>query len=89
LHELSAKIVDLLKGHKETAATKSEYSVWTLIDEKMPLWDDTTLDWICRRYPLLTPAMMKEDLRTIGSITRLPAVVHLWTAEVTVAVDDL
>lgn len=89
LSDLALRVDHLLAGHLVTKPDNDEYSVWAQIDTEMPQWDDTTLEWVCRRYPLLTPSLMRDDLKTIGQIQRLPAVVHLWTAAVTVAVDDL
>lgn len=89
LSDLARRVDSLLTGHSVTRAERCEYNTWSLIDDQMPPWDETTLEWVCRRYPLLTPALILEDIKTIATINRLPAVVHLWTAAAAIAVDDL
>lgn len=89
LSDLAVKVDSLLAGHLVTKPSSSEYSVWSNIQDACPRWDSTTLDWVCARYPTLSRPQIFEDLETISRINRLPAVVHLWTAEAAVAQDDL
>ncbi len=57
--------------------------------EKTAPWDETTVEWLCRRYSGLTPGMIARDVEVIRSIDRLPAVMHSEVVNMCVAVDDL
>lgn len=91
LYDLAHRINQLLVGQKVTKVQEDENRVWATIDTARPHWDAATLDWVVARYAGagLTVEQVREDLRTISRIDRLPAVVHLWTAEAAVCTDDL
>jgi hypothetical protein len=91
MYDLACKIDELLQGQKVTKMVADEYSVWTQVDSPRDHWDSQTLDWVAARYSNvgLTVAQMTEDLQTIAKITRLPAVVHLWTFQAAVVTDEL
>jgi len=91
MYDLACKIDSLLYGHKITKARAEEHSVWTQVDGPRDKWDAQTLDWVAARYSSagLTVAQIREDLRTITTIRRLPCVVHLWTLSAAVALDEM
>jgi hypothetical protein len=91
MYDMACKIDSLLHGHKVTKARVDEHSVWTQVDGPRDKWDAQTLDWVAARYASagLTVAQIREDLRTITTIRRLPCVVHLWTLSAAVALDEM
>lgn len=89
MSDLAVKIDQLLTGHVVTRVSRDENRPWTMIEDTLPQWDDSTIDWLCARYPGLTPTLVREDLITIRRIERLPAVVFLWTAQFALAADDM
>jgi hypothetical protein len=91
LYDLAAKVDELLHGHKVTVVTPDENRVWHSIDQANPHWDQTTLEWLSRRYAKqgVTSAMIRRDLKVISQIRRLPAIVHLETLDIAVCTDDL
>jgi hypothetical protein len=91
MYDLACKVDELLHGQKVTKAVTEEYSVWTQVDSPRDHWDSQTLDWVAARYSSagLTVAQITEDLQTISQISRLPAVVHLWTLNAAVVTDEL
>lgn len=91
LWEMADQICRLLDGFKVTSVKADENRVWSNRTESTPDWDQSTLDFICRRYSLsgLTPSAIRADISTIRGITRLPAVVRLHTTDAALAVDDL
>lgn len=97
LYDISKRIDDLLCGHKVTKYQSyghQEYAAWSKIDEAMPLWSDdrtASILWLCHRYRDvgLTPIQVCIDLQTISRVNRLPAMLHLWSAEAALKADDL
>lgn len=89
LREMAERVEILLRGHKVTRVQHDEHRPWTSITEANPKWDITTIDWLCRRYPNLTPAIIQGDLDNIGRVERLPAVLHLESLEIILSQDDL
>lgn len=90
LCDLAKRVQELLKGHAVfTPQSDLEWKPWTAVPDSLPCWDESTLDWLCARYQGLTKPMIYEDLRTIQSINRLPAVAFLWTTEIACNQDDL
>jgi hypothetical protein len=91
MYDMACKIDSLLHGHKITKARVDEHSVWTQVDGPRDKWDAQTLDWVAARYASvgLTVAQIEEDLCTIATIRRLPAVVHLWTFAAAIAIDEM
>lgn len=86
--DLAERVLQLLDGQPAT----------DLFDENKPYhsrseatvkWSMRTLEWMCRRYPGLSPGMVTRDCEVIRGIARLPAVMHSETFLVCVAQDDL
>lgn len=89
LYECADQVQNLLRGHKVTKVVADENRAWTNVDQVMPHWDITTVDWLCRRYHGLTPNMIDRDIRTIRRVKRLPAVLHLESLVIILSQDDL
>ncbi len=89
--DLNDRVLELLDGHKATVIGVDPDRIWAARGGKTPRWDSTTLDWVLRRYCRagLNRYQVQEDLRTIRSINRLPAIVHLWTLMAAVTLDDM
>lgn len=91
LFDLAQRVDRLLDKQKATPIEADENRTWTQRETAAPSYDDRTIEWLAARYAKhgLTPNLIREDLKTIRSIKRLPAVVHLWTTSIAASVDDL
>lgn len=91
LWEMADQIVRLLPHGKVTAFKHDPNRVWASRTRITPFYDDTTLGWLARRYgdEGLTPALIREDIKVLRTVCRLPAVVRLHTTEAALLVDDM
>lgn len=90
LSDIARKIRELLKGYTATV-TRDEYSTFSVAVSDRPMYDESTISWVCERYRKagLTPQQIRCDLKTISDIVRLPAIVQLFSTEVACMSDDL
>lgn len=87
LSDVARKVVSLLHRHSGTIH-RDENRPEVRSQPTVP-WDDTTVEWLCRRYGELSPGAISRDLSVIGAIERLPAVIHSEVVLTCVAQDDL
>lgn len=88
LHEIARKVLSLLERHSGTYTFGEEVKPYERSAETSP-WDETTVEWLNRRYGTINSTMVKKDLDTIKTINRLPAVIHSFVVSACVAADDL
>lgn len=86
--EIGDKVCSLTSRHPTTDLT-DENKAWTCRTKPTLRWDDSTVEWMIRRYPKLSRSSFNTDLQTISSIQRLPAVIHSEVFMACVADDEL
>lgn len=89
LNELCERVDHLLSGTSISREKVDGNRPWHYYEEEQEPWDEVTLHWLCDRYPGLSPAIIREDLRRIESITRLPAVIKLNSLEIILQTEEL
>lgn len=90
--DCAERVRELLKGKKATkiAPENEGYgSAWTLRTSATPKYDDTTLQWLCLRYPGLELPAIRRDLKTISQVSRLPALIRLTTTDIAFSLDEM
>lgn len=88
LSDVAKRVTELLARHSGLVQEGAEFRPYHRTEPTVP-WDDTTVEWLCRRYVALSPGMFRRDLCVIGAIERLPAVIHSEVVLACVAADDL
>ncbi len=91
LADIADRVLYLLRGAKVTEQRPDPNRVWVARSVACPRWDSTTVTWLCRRYRAfgLTPSQVLADLEVVRGISRLPALVRLFTTDAALAADDL
>lgn len=91
LNEIASRVIALLPGGKVTTLPHEENRVWAARTAATPDYDSSTVRWVCERYRRsgLTERAVLADLETIRGITRLPALVRLFTTDAALAEDGL
>lgn len=87
LSDIAKKVVSLLARHSGVSTFDENRP--HLRQQATAPWDETTVEWMCRRYVGLTPGMVARDVCVIDAIERLPAVIHSEVVLLCVASDDL
>lgn len=88
LSDIANRVVHLLERHTGVSSYDEDKPHYSR-SEKTAGWDDTTVEWLCRRYPGMTPGMVSRDVEVVGRIERLPAVMHSEVVSLCISVDDL
>lgn len=88
LSDIARRVLTLLDRHTGTIQF-DEDKPYQFREVKTPDWDETTVEWMCRRYSGLNPGLFERDRLVVASIERLPAVMHSAVVSVCVAVDDI
>jgi hypothetical protein len=91
LSDMANQVLKLLSGTKITRAASDEYSVWSNRTIRVPAYDDSTIEWLARRYKhqSLGSASIRADIAAIGEINRLPCMIRLHTTDAALVSDDL
>lgn len=91
LSDIANRVVELLAGGKSTPVSHDPNRIWATRSSATPAYDITTQWFLCQRYSKqgLTLAAMEADRRVVQSISRLPAVVKLFTTDAAVIADEL
>lgn len=91
LCDLAERVLELLSRRSVQHVLDDPDKLWYRRDSPTPRWDNSTLAWLERRYCRhgLSKHQIMRDLDVIRTIERLPAVVHLYTADAAIATDDL
>jgi len=88
IYDLALRIRELLMRTTTKPLERDENKPWTLRDTVTPLWGRKAVETLAYRYKLPV-SFIDQDLATIRSIDRLPAVVRLELFEAAILVDDL
>lgn len=88
LSDLAERVLSLLARHTATLQFDEQKPYQSRVSAT-PRWDDYTVEWLCRRYAGMNPGMFVRDLAVVGTISRLPAVMHSEVISLCVTVDDL
>lgn len=88
LSDIAEKVLSLLSRHTGTTQF-DENKPYHSRTERTAKWDDVTVEWLCRRYPALSPCLFSRDVEVIGSIERLPCVMHSFVVSGCLCKDDL
>lgn len=92
VYDCACQVDAILAGKKVTKierVTEGYGSAWTARSAPTPQYDDTTLEWLTRRYPGLTVSALKADVEVIRSVQRLPALIRLRTTDMAFATDEM
>jgi hypothetical protein len=91
LFEIAEKVFDYLSKTKITTAYVDPNRLWQTREAPVPHWDQSTLEWLCFRYrdQGLSVGMIRDDLRTVKSISRLPAMTRLNLTDASLLLDDM
>lgn len=92
VYDCAVQVDTVLAGKK---ATKLERvmegygSAWTCRTTATPHYDDSTLEWVSRRYPGLTVKAIRVDIARIRCVERLPALIRLRTTDLAFTLDEM
>lgn len=89
LYEMATQVDSLLVGRSVTKQKQDGNRPWHWFETEQRKYDCTTIVRLCQRYPGLTPAIIADDLRRIGKIERLPAIIRLRSLEIILQTEDL
>lgn len=90
--DCAERVMAILAGKKATkiAPENEGYgSAWTLRDTATPRYDESTLRWLCQRYPGLELSAIRSDVKNIARVQRLPALIRLNTTDLAFALDEM
>lgn len=91
LRHLAERVDWLLTGHAVTKQTVDPNRVWAARTSATLNYSEDVFDWLCLRYQAvgLSIQMIKDDIKRISEINRLPAMVRLESVSRILALDDL
>lgn len=91
LREMAEQVDWLLTGHSVTKQALDPNRIWAARTAATRNYTDEVFDWVCKRYEAVgvTASMIREDIRRIRTVVRLPAVIRLDSVSRMLAMDDL
>lgn len=88
LCEVGERVFQLTCGHPITDLSDQD-KPWTGRTLPTRRWDQSTVEWLSRRYPDFSAPMLGRDLKALSGVNRLPCVMHSEVFTVCVMADEL